>query len=183
MTKITVAAFYHFTPMDDPAGLKDPMQEHLRSLEVMGTVLIADEGINGTISGRPNAIDKALDYLRGLPGCAALDHKLSFADEMPFYRMKVRLKKEIVTMGVPGVDPANLVGTYVEPEDWNALISDPDTILVDTRNDYEVSIGTFDGALDPATTSFREFPDWVARNEKILKGKKSRHVLHGRYSL
>lgn len=117
-------------------------------------ILLAHEGINGTVAGTPCAIDALIAFLRDIPGCADLDVKYSFAKEMPFYRMKVRLKKEIVTLGVEGTDPKREVRTYVQPEDWNALISDPDTVLIDTRNDYEVAIGTFAGAVDPQTKSF-----------------------------
>jgi UPF0176 protein len=125
---------------------------------IKGTILLAHEGINGTVAGTPYAIDALISFLRDIPGCADLDVKYSFAKEMPFYRTKVRLKKEIVTLGVEGIDPKREVGTYVQPEDWNALISDPDTVLIDTRNDYEVAIGTFAGAVDPQTKSFSEFP-------------------------
>jgi UPF0176 protein len=124
------------------------------------------------VAGVPAAIDALIAFLRGIPGCAELDVKYSHATEMPFYRMKVRLKKEIVTLGVEGIDPKREVGTYVQPEDWNALISDPDTVLIDTRNDYEVAIGTFEGAVDPRTKSFSEFPDWFrAHRAELASGK------------
>ena len=120
--------------------------------------MLAEEGINGTVSGTREAIDALLDWFRRDPRLADIDHKESYCDEQPFYRTKVKLKKEIVTLGVPGVDPNQRVGTYVEPRDWNALIDDPEVLLIDTRNDYEVAIGTFEGAIDPQTKSFREFP-------------------------
>lgn len=129
-----------------------------------GTLLLAHEGINGTIAGPHAGIRTVLAYLRAQPEFAGLEHKESHAADMPFLRMKVRLKKEIVTMGVEDIDPTRSVGTYVAPEDWNALICDPDTILIDTRNDYETAIGMFRGAVDPNTKTFREFPDWVRQN-------------------
>jgi UPF0176 protein len=155
-----VAAFYKFFALPDFESRRAPLAETLDAAGVKGTVLLATEGVNGTIAGTPEAIDTALAALRALPGCETLQAKFAEADEMPFLRLKVRLKREIVSMGVPGTDPNAIVGTYVAPEAWNALISDPDTVLIDTRNDYEVSIGTFEGAIDPNTKTFREFPDW-----------------------
>ncbi len=172
MTTITVSAFYHFTPLEDYASFKDALQHDLMEIGVMGTVLLASEGVNGTIAGTADAIDDAMARIRALPGCGPLENKLSHADEMPFYRLKVRLKKEIVTMGVPGVDPNDLVGTYVEPADWNALIDDPNTVVIDTRNDYEVSIGTFKGAINPETEAFRDFPKWFEDHRSELEGKR-----------
>ena len=139
---------------------------------VKGTLLLAREGINGTIAGSRKGIDAVLAHIRTLPGCTDIEHKESWAPEMPFNRLKVRLKREIVTMGVDDIDPNQIVGTYVEPQDWNDLISDPDTVVIDTRNDYEVSIGTFDGAVDPQTRSFREFPDWLNARHNEFAGKK-----------
>ncbi|MDJ0921011.1 MAG: rhodanese-related sulfurtransferase [Henriciella sp.] len=160
MTKIRVIAFYKFVRFDDPAALQAPLQEALATLGVKGTVLLATEGLNGTIAGPDKNMDAALAALKALPGCSDLDSKASSARDMPFLRLKVRLKSEIVTMGVPGTDPTCVVGNYVEPSDWNALIQDPDTVVIDTRNDYEVELGTFEGAIDPETTTFREFPEW-----------------------
>lgn len=168
---ITVAALYQFAPFDDPAALREPLLDVARANGIKGTLLLAPEGINGTIAGSAEGIAAILDHIRALPGCAALEVKYSDAAEMPFHRMKVRLKKEIVTLGVPGVDPSRDVGHYVEPEDWNALISDPQVILIDTRNDYEVKIGSFTGALDPKTKSFSEFPDWF-REHRAEFGEK-----------
>lgn len=159
-----VAALYKFAPLPDYAALRAPLQDMCDLLEIKGTILLASEGINGTISGADKSIAELLAFLRADPRLAALEHKESRAEELPFYRMKVRLKKEIVTMGVEGVDPNEVVGTYVDPDEWNALISDPDVVLIDTRNDYEVEIGTFKGALNPDTQSFREFPQWVEKN-------------------
>ncbi|MCK0098089.1 rhodanese-related sulfurtransferase [Qipengyuania sp. S6317L1] len=169
----TVAALYCFTPFDDPAAIREPLLALCEEAGTKGTLLLAHEGINGTIAGSDNAIGAVVDHIRSLPGCERLEVKYSTASEEPFARMKVRLKREIVTMGEPGVDPRASVGRYVAPEDWNALISDPDTIVIDTRNDYEVAVGTFEGAVDPETTSFREFPKWFRDNrEELLEGKK-----------
>jgi UPF0176 protein len=155
-----VTALYHFTPFEDPEALRGPLAKLCCSLDVKGTLLLAHEGINGTIAGAPEAIDAVLDHIRALPGCACLDFKDSRAETMPFLRMKVRLKKEIVTLGVPGIDAARDAGTYVEAADWNALIARPDVVLIDTRNAYEVAIGAFEGAVDPKTESFSDFPAW-----------------------
>ena len=170
---ITVAALYRFTPFEDPAALRDPLLALCESVGVKGTLLLAHEGISGTIAGTDNAIAAVLDHIRSLPGCEETDVKFSYASEPPFHRMKVRLKREIVTMGEPDVDPRASVGRYVDPQDWIALISDPDTVVIDTRNDYEVAVGTFEGALDPHTKSFRDFPAWFRENrEEVLEGKK-----------
>ena len=160
MSDIRVTALYKFVRFDHPEALRDPLFARLSELGIKGTILLASEGVNGTIAGTPEAMDQALDAICALPGCDALDWKDSHADAMPFLRRKVRLKNEIVTMGVPGTDPTCLVGSYVKPENWNALITDPDTVVIDTRNDYEVALGTFQGAVDPETETFREFPDW-----------------------
>lgn len=164
---LVVAALYKFTALPDFEGRKEPLLEACQTAGVYGTLLLAHEGINGTIAGTREGIDAALVHIQQIPGCQDLELKESFALENPFYRMKVRLKKEIVTMGVPDIDPNQSVGTYVAPKDWNALISDPDVILIDTRNEYEVGIGTFQGAIDPKTTNFREFPDWFRAQEKL----------------
>jgi UPF0176 protein len=150
--------------------MQAPLQRVCRERGVFGTLLLAPEGINGTIAGSAEGIAEVLDHIRDLPGCADLDVKYSSAPAMPFHRMKVRVKQEIVTMGQPGIDPSVQAGTYVEPHGWNALISDPNTIVIDTRNEYEVVVGTFDGAINPRTTSFRDFPDWFRRERKKLLG-------------
>jgi len=169
---IKVAALYRFVAFDAPEELQPHIQAQCAAGSIKGTILLAHEGINGTVAGKPSDIDALITFLRDIPGCAELDVKYSFAKEMPFYRMKVRIKKEIVTLGVDGIDPKREVGTYVQPEDWNALISDPDTVLIDTRNDYEVAIGTFEGAVDPRTKSFSEFPDWFrAYRAELAAGK------------
>ncbi len=169
---LTVAALYHFARLDDPATLRPPLQGLCRDLGVSGTLLLAPEGINGTVAGTAEAIDTLIAHLRRLPGCAALDWKRSHATEQPFNRMKVRLKREIVTMGQPDVDPTAAVGHYVQPADWNALISAPDVAVIDTRNDYEVAIGSFAGAIDPQTRSFGEFPAWWAAHKDQFAGKR-----------
>jgi UPF0176 protein len=160
MPAYRIAAFYKFTPLTVDKSLQQALFDVCSRNDVVGTILIAPEGINGTIGGPAGGVEQVLTALRALPGCADLEHKESFSDEQPFFRLKVRLKKEIVTLGVPGVDPNRAVGTYVAPEDWNALISSPDVVTIDTRNDYEVRIGQFKGAINPETVSFREFPDW-----------------------
>lgn len=159
-----VAALYHFVPFSRFRDFQKPLQAICDENGVKGTLLLAHEGINGTIAGPEAGIRTVLAFLRAQPEFAGLVHKESDAAKMPFLRMKVRLKKEIVTMGVETIDPLKVVGTYVEPKDWNALISDPDTIVIDTRNDYETAIGIFKNALDPNTKTFREFPDWVRNN-------------------
>ena len=169
---LTVAALYHFTRFDAPAALRAPLIEACRAGGVRGTLLLASEGINGTIAGPRDGIDAVLAHIRALPGCADLDWKESTASEPPFRKMKVRLKREIVTMGQPDIDPRAQVGHYVEPADWNALIADPDVAVIDTRNDYETAIGTFDGAIDPKTGSFGEFPEWWQANKASFEGKK-----------
>ncbi|MDD3800223.1 MAG: rhodanese-related sulfurtransferase [Novosphingobium sp.] len=165
---LQVAALYRFTRFEDCASLRAPLERLCREQGIRGTLLLASEGINGTIAGTAEGIARVLEHIRTLPDCADLDVKLSSASAMPFHRMKVRLKREIVTMGEPDIDPRTTVGTYVEAQDWNALISDPDTILIDTRNDYEVAVGTFEGAIDPETASFRDFPEWFRRERERL---------------
>lgn len=169
---LTVAALYHFTAFPDPAALKGPLAQLACRNGVKGTLLLAREGINGTIAGSRAGIDAVLAHIRALPGCAALDWKESTAETMPFGRMKVRIKREIVTMGQPDVDPIAAVGNYVEPADWNALISGPDVAVIDTRNDYEVQIGSFAGAIDPGTASFRDFPAWWQKNAHRFHNKR-----------
>lgn len=175
-TQYLTAALYKFVSLPDFTSLQLPILQACSSHQIKGTLLLAEEGINGTIAGMPNDVHHLLNFLRTdslFKGrFADLEHKESFASEHPFYRMKVKLKKEIVTLGVPGVSPTKKVGSYVKPEDWNALISDPDVIVIDTRNDYEVDIGTFKGAIDPKTTTFREFPEYVAKHFDKTKHKK-----------
>ncbi|MGY4398521.1 UPF0176 protein [Sphingomonas sp. UYAg733] len=167
---IRVAALYRFARFADPAALRDPLLAACTAGGVRGTLLLAHEGINGTIAGSTEAVETVLAHIRTLPGCADLEVKDSWAETMPFHRTKVRLKREIVTMGQPNIDPLEDVGQYVKPADWNALIDQPDTIVIDTRNDYEVAIGSFAGAIDPGTHSFSEFPDWFRANRDALLG-------------
>ncbi len=169
---LTIAALYHFARFPDPAALRGPLLATCTASGVRGTLLLAGEGINGTIAGCSDGVATVLAHIRSLPGCAALECKYSTAGTMPFGRMKLRLKREIVSMGQPGVDPAAGSGHYVEPADWNDLISAPDVVVIDTRNDYEVAIGAFPGAIDPKTRAFREFPAWWAANRDRLSGKR-----------
>ncbi len=165
---ITVAALYRFSAFADPAAMQPDIAALCIAQGVRGTILLAHEGVNGTIAGSSAGIDGVITYLRTLPGCVDLDVKYSHAEKMPFYRLKVRVKKEIVTLGIDGIDPKRQVGTYVQAEDWNALIADPDTILIDTRNDYEVAIGSFEGAIDPKTKAFSDFPEWFRANRDTM---------------
>ena len=169
---VQIAALYRFARFECFEDQHAPLAAFCGQRGIKGTLLLAREGINGTVAGSGKAIAELVAHLRTLPGISGLDVKYSLSDEMPFHRMKVRLKKEIVTMGMPDIDPLTDVGAYVEPKDWNRLVADPDTVVIDTRNDYEVKIGTFERALDPATSSFREFPAWVERNRSELEGKK-----------
>ncbi len=169
---LSVAALYHFTRFSDPAALRAGLLEVCTAGAVKGSLLLAPEGINGTIAGPRDGIAAALAAIRALPGCSDLDWKESFADTMPFRRLKVRIKREIVTMGQPDVDPRARVGHYVAPQDWNALIAAPDVAVIDTRNAYEVAIGTFEGAVDPGTETFGEFPAWWQANKDRFAGKR-----------
>ena len=169
---IVVSALYHFVVLDDYQDMRKPLYDFMVDNHIKGTVLLAREGINGTVAGIQSAIDRLHDHLRSDLRLKELRTKESYDETMPFYRTRVKLKKEIVTMGVQDIDPNHIVGTYVKPEDWNALISDPDVVLVDTRNDYEVAIGTFKNALNPETETFRQFPDYVKHNMDPKKHKK-----------
>ena len=165
---VQVAAFYGFTAMAELAPLQQELRDLAEAGAVRGTILLAEEGVNGTISGPEAGVQAVLARLRQLPGLAGLEAKFSEAPDQAFHRLKVRIKREIVTMGCPTVKPAEQVGTYVPPQQWDALIRDPDTLVVDTRNAYEVAVGTFEGAIDPGTESFREFPAWVERELRPL---------------
>lgn len=169
---LTVAALYHFTPFPDAAALRSPLLAACEAAGVRGTLILAPEGINGTIAGTRQGIDAVLSHIRALPGCEGVVWKESTADTMPFGRIKVRLKPEIVTMGQPGVDQLARVGRHVAPDQWNALISQGDVAVIDTRNDYEVAIGSFRGAVDPGTRSFRDFPAWWQANAARFQGKR-----------
>jgi len=160
---IVIAALYRFVRLDDFENLREPLLAVMLEQQVRGTVLLAAEGINGTVAGAADAVDFLLEYLRSDTRLRDLDCKLSYDEAMPFYRSRVKLKREIVTMGVADLDPAQR-GTYVDPADWNTLISDPQVTLIDTRNAYESAIGSFDGAIQPQTESFREFPDYASQH-------------------
>lgn len=171
-TRTQVAALYRFVRLDDFENLRNPLLEFCEALGIRGTLLLANEGINGTIAGTTQAISEVLAYLRRDDRLADLECKFSYNEDRPFLRMKVKLKKEIVTMGRPGIDPNQCVGRYASPEQWNTLVDDPECLVIDTRNDYEVEIGTFRGAINPNTSSFREFPEWVEKNLDPSKHKK-----------
>ncbi|WP_298158159.1 rhodanese-related sulfurtransferase [Brevundimonas sp.] len=168
---LRVAALYRFASVADPAALRD-LLEDLCGEDVRGTLLVACEGVNGTIAGPAGAIARVIASLTALPGFAGTDVKYSSAERMPFHRLKVRVKPEIVTLGLPDLEPAMNAGTYVAPEDWNALIADPDTIVIDTRNDYEGEVGAFAGAVQPNTRSFRDFPEWFRTEGRALLARK-----------
>ncbi|NDP37186.1 MAG: rhodanese-related sulfurtransferase [Rhodoferax sp.] len=174
MTEFLTAAFYKFVELPDYAELRAPLLACCEGNDVKGTILLATEGINSTIAGPAAGVHAVLAYLRRDPRLADLQHKESWSATAPFYRMKVRIKREIVTMGVPGIDPTLVVGTYVKPQDWNALIEDPDVLVIDTRNDYEVGIGSFAGAVNPDIQSFSMLPQWLAQAPTLhpASGKK-----------
>lgn len=172
MSQYTVCAMYKFVSLPDFESIRQPLLTFMESENIKGTLLLAEEGINGTVSGTQVAIDKLLAWLNKDDRLNPMSYKVSYDTEQPFHRTKVKLKKEIVTLGVDGIDPRHTVGTYVKPNDWNALISDPDVMVIDTRNDYEIEIGSFKNAIDPKTKSFREFPDYVAENLDPKQHKK-----------
>ncbi|MGF1720805.1 rhodanese-related sulfurtransferase [Vibrio kyushuensis] len=172
MSQYVVCALYKFVTLNDYQEIRQPLTDLLEANNIRGTLLLASEGINGTVAGKRESIDALLKWFKQDTRLADVVYKESFNEEQPFNRTKVKLKKEIVTMGVEGIDPLNVVGTYVKPSDWNDLISDPEVLLVDTRNDYEVDIGTFKNAVNPNTETFREFPQYVADNLDPAKHKK-----------
>ena len=169
-------AMYHFVSLPHFESLREPLLQFCVARDIKGTLLLANEGINGTVAGPEKSILELLDYLKTDPlfenNFKSLGHKESWSDKHPFYRMKVKLKKEIVTLGVPGVSPTKIVGKYVKPQDWNQIISDPEVVLIDTRNDYEYAIGTFKNAINPKTNTFREFPEYVKTHFDPKKHKK-----------
>ncbi len=169
---VVVCALYKFVRLENFTQLRQPLLETMEAHGIKGTLLLAAEGINGTVAGSREGVNNLLNWLNQQPGLDNIVHKESFDENMPFYRTKVKLKKEIVTMGVEGIDPNEVVGSYVKPKDWNALISDPDVLLVDTRNDYEIQIGTFKNAVNPMTETFREFPQYVEEHLDAKKHKK-----------
>lgn len=172
MSSYVVCAMYKFVSLENFEELREPLKQVMLDNQVKGTLLLANEGINGTVAGSREGVDSLLAWLQQQPCLADIDYKESYTDDAPFSRTKVKLKKEIVTMGVEGIDPLQVVGTYIEPKDWNDLISDPDVLLVDTRNDYEVEVGTFKNAIDPNTTTFRQFPQYVKDHLDPQKHKK-----------
>ncbi len=172
MTQIVVCALYKFVTLENYHAMRQPLHDVMEKNHVRGTLLLAHEGINGTIAGTRQAIDIVLAWLISDVRLSALEYKESLTDVMPFNRTKVKLKKEIVTMGIEGIDPNQVVGTYVNPQDWNSLITDPDVLVIDTRNDYEFQVGTFKNAINPNTQSFREFPQYVKDNLDVTKHKK-----------
>ena len=159
-----IATFYKFVTISNLEAIRAQILTWCQQRDIKGTVILAEEGINGTIAGSSDAIASILTFLRSLPGLADLEHKESISEKLPFARLKVKIKPEIVTLGLPAVNPTRQVGTYVEPQDWNQIISDPEVVVIDTRNDYEVEIGTFQKAKNPSTESFREFPEYVEQN-------------------
>ena len=172
MSQIAVAALYQFVTLDDYKQLRQPLLDCMLKHEIKGTFLLAREGINGTVAGDRSSIEALLEWLRSDQRFKSVSCKFSYHQEVPFYRTRVKLKKEIVTMGVEGIDPRRSVGTYIEPEHWNALISDPDVTVIDTRNLYETQIGSFQNAVAPETGSFREFPGFVKNNLSVNKNRK-----------
>jgi UPF0176 protein len=172
MSKIVVCALYKFVTLENFEELRQPLLDFMKSQSVKGTLLLAEEGINGTVSGTRASIDALLAWLNADERLNPISHKESLDENQPFHRTKVKLKKEIVTMGVEGIDPRKTAGTYVKPKDWNALIADPAVTVIDTRNDYEIEIGTFKHATNPKTDSFREFPQYVKDNLDPAKNKK-----------
>ena len=172
MPAFLTAALYKFVDLPDFAALRDPLQSFCEAQDVKGTLLLAREGVNGTIAGPEAGVRAVLAQLRAIAGLEALAHKEAWADKPPFLRMKVRLKKEIVTLRVPELDPNKTVGQYVKPQDWNALLADPDLVLIDTRNDYEVKIGTFKGAINPDIRTFSDLPAWIDAQPALQGDKK-----------
>ena len=172
MNAVIVATFYRFVSFGNPECLRARLHEVCSDAGTLGSIVLAEEGINGTISGNRQAVDRVLAEARGLPGCSDLTHQESMAEEQPFLRMKVFSRREIVTMGVPGADPGSGSGQHVSPGDWNALIEDDDVILIDARNNYEVEVGTFPGAINPNIGSFRDFPAWWRANGDGFRGKR-----------
>ena len=172
----SVAALYKFSSIKNPEKLQNQIRDKLKDLSIYGTILVGEEGINGTISGKDLKIESALEYIKSIQGFSEIDIKFSQSEVNPFVRLKIKLKKEIVTIGDKSINPNKIVGDYIDPKNWNNLISDKDTILIDTRNDYEYSIGTFKNAINPNTVKFREFPEWVKNQNFTDSEKKNKKV-------
>jgi len=172
MAEFLIASFYKFVTLTDAAEKRETIWEYCQQHQVLGSILIAPEGINGTIAGLPENMAAVLAFLRSDSRLDSLEYKTSFSRKLPFKRLKVKLKKEIVTFGVPQADPQQAVGTYIQPKEWNGLIKDPEVMVIDTRNHYEVELGTFKGAINPKTDSFGEFPEYVRENLDPRQHKK-----------
>ena len=172
MDNIKVSTFYHFTAFSDLSKIKVPLEIFCKKNKIKGSILLAFEGINGTIAGKPADITITLQHIRSLPVCNSIKSKDSYTSSIPFNRMKVRLKKEIVTMGQPDIDPTKVVGKYIAAENWNTFIEKDDVVVIDTRNNYEVDIGTFEGSINPNTKSFKQFPEWWEKNKNKYQDKK-----------
>ena len=172
----SVAALYKFSSIKEPEKLQNQIRDKLKGLSIYGTILVGEEGINGTISGKELKIESALAYIKSIQGFSQIDIKFSQSEVNPFSRLKIKLKKEIVTIGDKSINPNKIVGDYIDPKNWNNFISDKDTILIDTRNDYEYSIGTFKNAINPNTVKFREFPEWVKNQNFTDSQKKNKKV-------
>lgn len=172
MNNIKVSTFYNFTAFDNLKEIREPLLIFCKKNKIKGSILIAFEGINGTIAGNPHEIEIVLKYIKSLPGCNSIKSKNSYTSTMPFNRMKVRIKKEIVKMGQPNIDPRKAVGKYITAENWNELMENDDIVIIDTRNEYEVEIGTFEGSINPKTESFSQFPKWWEDNKSKYLNKK-----------
>ena len=172
----SVAALYKFSSIKDPVSLHNEMRIKLKNFSIYGTILVGEEGINGTISGLENNLEQAIEYIESIDGFSSLDIKYSQSTKNPFVRLKIKLKNEIVTIGDMTINPNEVVGEYVDPKDWNDLIQDKDTILIDTRNNYEYSIGTFKNSINPNTMKFREFPKWVKSQNFTKEDKQNKKV-------
>ncbi len=178
MANVVVSALYKFVTLEHFKDLKNPLLRLMLHHGIRGTILLAQEGINGTVSGSEQAIKALYDWFEKQPGLNNIAHKESFHELQPFNRTKVKLKKEIVTLGVDGIDPQKIVGTYTKPKDWNAFISDENVLVIDTRNDYEVEVGTFKNAINPKTSTFREFPQYVKENLDLNRDKKKKIAMY-----
>ena len=171
-----VAALYKFAQVVKPVDTQKKIKAKLKKLNIYGTILVGNEGLNGTISGKENDLTNALGFIKKIPGFSDLDIKHSTSETKPFMRLKVKLKEEIVTIGDKSIDPVNQAGKYVESSEWNELIKDPNTVLIDTRNNYEYSIGTFKDSINPETETFREFPQWVKKQKFSKQDKKNKNI-------
>jgi UPF0176 protein len=185
MDQLVVAALYHFCPVSDIQQLRGQIKDRCQEWGIMGTLILAEEGINGTVAGHRQEMDALLAFLRKDGRFPGLEHKESYlpGDSKPFLRLKIKIKKEIVTLGLPEVDPTKEVGTYLDAEEWNRVIQDPEVLLIDGRNDYEYALGHFQGTIDTGVKTFREFPAWAKDNLDPKRHKKNRYVLHRRHSL